>query len=721
MNMRLILLTLTSLVLITGCGGGSKSDSAVPAPPATNNGGSVVTGILTARFDPSNAILPFPISLLLSGTTDLTINIPVADPTNFGDPTVALNALDGFGTVTPWTASFVNEDGAAGSIDPASVVPGGSVRMFEVTTVTGTPIVSGVVGELVPGVDFVATVSGSSVAIIPLRPLKELTNYMAVLTEGIKDTAGNDATPDQAYFIGKRTSPLVDASGNSTDPLLPNATAAALEPLRQIINAQEAAAASVGISPDSIILSWAAQTQSITPVLNVIRSTISAAPTTIGFSGLSTAAAVPGAAGIADIYSGVITLPYYQGVPTVDDPTAPLTNFWTATPGAYVPPFDALGLDPTSTHVTVANPIPVVTSMQTVPVLMTVPNATSGMTKPASGWPVVIYQHGITRNRTDLLAIAETLASIGYVVIGIDQPLHGVVPDVDPGLAAFYIDAPGSPFAPIANERTFDLDLVNNATGAPGPDGVTDSSGTHTIQLTSLLTSRDNLRQASADLSVLTVTIPTISIDGDAIPDLDGSNVSFVGQSLGSIVGTAFLGVEGPRMTIRSATLSVPGGGIAKMLEASESFGPSIRAGLQAGAGLEPGTPDFEQFFLVAQTVIDSGDPINWAGVTAASNKIMLHEVIGDAVIPNAVATAPLSGTEPLIRIMGLDSINATTTDPAGLGVALRYVPPASHGSLLNPADSAAATVEMQKQMASMVASFGTTVVVADPSVLVSP
>ena len=53
-----------------------------------------------------------------------------------------------------------------------------------------------------------------------------------------------------------------------------------------------------------------------------------------------------------------------------------------------------------------------------------------------------------------------------------------------------------------ARERTFDVDLINNATGAAGADGVVDATGTHFINLQSLLTSRDNLRQAETDLSV---------------------------------------------------------------------------------------------------------------------------------------------------------------------------------------------------------------------------
>src|SRR5699024_11958342 len=44
-----------------------------------------------------------------------------------------------------------------------------------------------------------------------------------------------------------------------------------------------------------------------------------------------------------------------------------------------------------------------------------------------------------------------------------------------------------TPFAAAAMERTFDLDLQNNDSGAPGPDGIIDDSGAWFINLQSLL------------------------------------------------------------------------------------------------------------------------------------------------------------------------------------------------------------------------------------------
>ena len=106
----------------------------------------------------------------------------------------------------------------------------------------------------------------------------------------------------------------------------------------------------------------------------------------------------------------------------------------------------------------------------------------------------------------------------------------------------------------------------------------------------------------------------------------------------------------------------------------------------------------------------------------ASGDKILLHEVVGggsvlpDQVIPNSVTGAPLSGTEPLIRALGLNTITASTQAAAIRGAARFIV--GDHGSLLSPASSLAATVEMQGQMASMIVSNGQAVQVSNASVL---
>ncbi len=698
-------ITALAFLTLTACGGGSSSTPAVPdtTPPPEK--------ALTANFDPSSGVVPFPTDLLLSGTTDLTINIPVADPGDVSNPQVALNALDGFGTVAPWSTTF------SVPIAQGSIAAGSSVRVFEVTHTGPGGAVTGIVRELTSPQEFVVALapsdsSGRTLAIVPTQPLKQLTSYMAVMTKGLTNADGRGAFPSQVYYLAQGTAVLC-VDGHSTNPSLSDEKACALEPLRQLVNAQEAAAASVGIASANIVLSWVATTQSVTPVMQAVNQRIQLSPppvTHLAPTGLNLGDLGAGLPPNADIYIGTIDLPYYLSAPSASDPTAPLTGFWQAAPGGYMPPFDGYGLDPNSTNVTYANPLPVVQSTQTAPLLLTVPKS---QTQPINGWPVVIFEHGITRNRTDMFAIAATLATQGFAVVAIDIPLHGITDPASP----FKIE--NTPLAAVgAHERTFNLDLSNNTTGEPGPDGVIDPSGSYFINLTSLLTSRDNLRQGVSDLSELAKAIPGLGLGQVA---LDGSKVSFVGQSLGAILGANFIAMDQSVPSVNPAVLNVPGGGIARMLEASPTFGPRIRAGL-AQAGLVPGDPDYDAFFVATQTIIDSADPINFA-FAIGDIAILMQEVVGsdtsppDQVIPNSVAGAPLSGTEPLIAAMGLESITGSVQDPGGIRGAVRFTQ-GVHGSLLDPSAAPLVTAEMQGEAASMLKSRGTAVQVTYPDVI---
>jgi hypothetical protein len=469
MQARLSLTLALSSLLLAACSSSSNSDRATATPPANNNNGSPVNGVLTARFDPTTSTIPLPNNLLLSGTTDLTLNPPVANPNNFGDPTVAISTLDGWSTSAPMSTAFNAKP------DVASLLPGQSIRIFEVSLTGPGGGVTGVSRELAGGTEFVAALApsdptGRTLAIVPTAPLKQLTSYLVVLTDRIRDANGNDATPDQTYFLSKRPTPLC-VGGVSQEPLLPNATACALEPLRQLTNSHLRPPRSPqGMARDDVVVSWVFTTQAsrrccrrCVPVTEPGRPASPNSGQTIAVAGLPP---------IADIYIGTINLPYYLTAPVgtpANPPTGPLTGFWRAAPGAYVPRSTRLGLDPTSTNITFANPFPVATGHVTVPVLMTVPNAASGLTRPAAGWPVVIFQHGITRNRTDALAIAGDRWRSRFRGRR-DRPAAAwCAPDPHLAILAVRSTSSGTPFAPLARERTFDVDYVNNDHRRSGP------------------------------------------------------------------------------------------------------------------------------------------------------------------------------------------------------------------------------------------------------------
>ena len=297
------------------------------------------------------------------------------------------------------------------------------------------------------------------------------------------------------------------------------------------------------------------------------------------------------------------------------------------------------------------NPMPAATSTVTVPLLVTVPNATSacGGVMPAGGWPIVIVQHGIRGDRSQALAMADSMAEACTIVVGMDLPLHGLTVAFDPNPANPNPLSKVSCAGPLATgnaaciggarERTFDVDLVqNSATSVAVPDGKIDATGTHFINLGSPLTSRDNLRQAEADLIQLTKSLPGLTVAQAAPGSLpagpvtvNATHISYVGLSLGAIVGGSHLHFVND---VAAATLSAPGGVITQLLLDSETFGPAIKGGLSA-KGLVPGNYVFGQFVRDFQTVIDSGDPINHIADATALHPMYLQKVIGDRVVPN--------------------------------------------------------------------------------------
>lgn len=635
-----------------------------------------------AKFNPAAGEIPFPTNLLFNGSTDGTLNIPVTDPANPADPRVAMNGLDGFSTVAPMTAYF------SGTLNAATVKAGSTVRVFEVVLTNpfldpkNPPFaVSEVKRELTAGVDYevgllAQDVNQTTLTISPLLPLAPKTGYLVVLTDGIQDRGGYNALPSAVYGLTKLPTPLIDANGKSVIPGVSDAQAQALEPVRQLVNNQESAAASQGVAKAGVVLSWTVMTESINDAFMALGKDLKPLGMGVKATGVTTAV-IPAInlPGFSDIYAGALAIPYYLSK------EKPLSGYWQTADGGAVTRY---------------NPLPAATAPLQIPVLMTVPNAKAGQSKPATGWPVVIFQHGITQNRTNLFLLADALSFAGFVGVAIDLPLHGVTDKTNP----FYI---------AGMERTFDLDLVNNQTLLPPADGLIDPSGNFFINLQSLLTSRDNTREAAQDLRQLTATLPLVDLNGDGKPDLDAGHIRFVGHSLGGITGATFLGIE---ENITSATLGMAGGGIAKLLDGSPTFGPRIAAGLAAG-GIVKGTPAYETYLVAVQTTVDSGDPINYGPAAASLHPIHLIEVVGgagvlpDQVVPNSVPGAPLAGTEPLAKVMGLHSASRSMWSDNGVRAIVRFTQ-GDHSSIISPVASVSATGEMQGEMIRFLQTEGT-------------
>lgn len=788
MNKLLLSFAIASALGLAGCGGESldeiKEDTVV--------GGEVQIPLSRVVYDPANGVLSPPNDLLLQGTTDGTLFMPSEknaagehlDNPNYADPSTALGALDGWSTQNPFTIALSFTTGV--SLDATSVRQPGSVHLVE--TLMGDPASPDADCRAVPrgaacktvdsltfGVDFIAQASGNNVAVIPLKPLKPATTYILVFTSDIKDSEGRSVAPSTTYELVKqdiRTKPL--------------GTAAQLA-LQGVINSFENALSAESINKDDIIYTAAITTQSTAPVFNAVKTLMGAklqaaqASNTPLLTLTNTGRNAEQLLGITDVrfqaalaYTGTLQLPYYSAVPTAADPKAPLNQSWKARcdSGAIIATLtdaqktalEARMTDPAQIandtfcktasngalrdfgldkqrHLTKFNTLPKETAVLSVPVLATVPNeALTGKTKPAAGWPVVIFQHGITSRKEALLPITAALSAQGFATIAIDHPLHG--------------------------ERGFD-----------GINAASRATATDYMNLSNLLVTRDNLRQSIADILAARIGLHATNQPGL----LNRNDVQFLGLSLGSITGVSAvalantpLGNENldPLFRMSSAALSVPGGAIANFLIDSVAFGNTIKANVLLGAGgaTAKAFTDFavaqngcggtnaspyaecfprflqyltsidrgadvtainaalSQFVFAAQTVTDAGDPNNFAATfVATKTPAYISEVVGDGgtnlpdqVIPNGkpgTSAMPLAGTEPLARLMGAAGVPNVAGNYPVTGAAISRFIAGEHGSLLSPTVPTV-TAEMQTQVASFFTTRGAGLQVANGAVL---
>jgi Pla-1/cef family extracellular lipase len=802
MNKLILRFAIISALGLSGCGSETIEDVKNELP----DNGTPVTAPARVIFDPANAIISVPNDLLFSGTLDGTLNLPVEDPLNGSDPLVALSALDGWSTVNPFT---IDIDFPAGtSLSGNSVSNPASVRIFEALMggdigceVVPLGAACLVVSELTFGVDFISQKSGASIVVIPLIPLKGKTSYILALTNNLQDDSGK-------AIAGSGTYESVRQNINEY-PLASDAQRG----LQAIINSYENAIVAAGAVHDSLIYTMVMTTQSTTdvlftakallaaplaqggipPVISVTDTTISVAQA-FAMQGLVLPANLQALYSTANLWSGSVTLPYYLGVPTPENPMAPINDWWRSlcdsgamlaglaaenpaaipagplseSDGVCIAVSESAGLSApglrdlssvmeldTERNLTKFSPVPAPKAMMPLDVQLTTPDispttdavrASFGLpvltSIPPGGWPIVMLQHGITSKKEDMLAMTGILSTIGFATIAIDHPLHG--------------------------SRGFDITGPDNI-----PDGIDDINASSVsadqyMNLASLLTTRDNLRQSTVDMLGLRLSLSTI-------PNVNGTNVHFLGHSLGAITGINFLALANTPLNpaldalfaVSSNSLAMPGIMVANFLMESPAFGDLIKSSLtlaqspefqgyiaQVNPGIvapteaqmigyyqdfyallspvQQGELDavFAQFTFAAQTVTDAGDPINYLAAMAASQTpTHLIEVVGngsdnlsDQVIPNSVATAPLAGTEGAVVLLGLPSVNETTL---GSGV-VRFVV-GHHSSILDPsprpeapdaAMAGRATQEMQGQVAGFFLSGGQAITVTDGDVI---
>jgi Pla-1/cef family extracellular lipase len=320
------------------------------------------------------------------------------------------------------------------------------------------------------------------------------------------------------------------------------------------------------------------------------------------------------------------------------------------------------------------------------------------------------------------------------------------------------------------------------------------------MNLSSNLVARDNLRQSSADLIGL-----RLSLAATNLPDINPTDVSFVGHSLGAVVAPAFLAATNdslasvvgadtaalldPLFKVNTVALGSGSGGLASFLLDSGAFGNVIKGSVLAGAGTAESqeflaflgsseaqaacfqfagsqtdyaacgytvymtqlstlaaSGDAEaqqklanisgvigQFAFAIQTAVDSADGNSYGSKIASQGTAVYQNVVigdgadnlEDTVIPATTSTSLVAGTVPSALLMGLTPVATTQQSATPMSYLVKFTK-GHHGSLLTPAPSggataaeaAAATAEMQGQVASYLASRGLVLQVANTAIV---
>ncbi|MFL0809919.1 MAG: MECDP-synthase [Agarilytica sp.] len=443
--------------------------------------------------------------------------------------------------------------------------------------------------------------------------------------------------------------------------------------------------------------------------------------------------------GPATIYQGDITLPYFQHIP-IDlgddefDPTPIVVGDWEANT-AIGDIIDAANSNPEDTtppsdRVTYRYPFPSQQANVTIPILAVTPDEAL-VTKPAEGWPVIIFAHGITSERSANLLLANSLASACitapgtscFASVSIDQPLHGVAAEGAkfPG-SVVSVDDPNNPITPNVGNNVPDDDLTERhfnftADAALNPipmdyDTGLGASGAFAVNLSSFTTARDNLRQYAIDLLNVNASLATMDLDDDGNPDFDINNVHFVGISLGGIDGIPFVAINNSDAVqnslfstqpfVKTAAALNAGGGAVRLLTNSPSFAPSILGGLAAASDeLVQGRSGLETYLSVFQGVLDSIDVMNFANLLSdesSTTGVYLTEIVGggdnlpDQTIPNGADS--VWGTEPLfLEVSSTLTIDGFPAPLAGTEPMLAQFDPESTGDIAGDDGDAAVVV----------------------------
>ncbi|MEO8551122.1 MAG: hypothetical protein ABI678_14150, partial [Kofleriaceae bacterium] len=600
--------------------------------------------VTNVSIDPARSLVPLPIDLLRDPATGhltdqaacafLSSHVDEATGKCTNAAAAGFLALDGFSTTGAILAP-------TSELIEAKTVTGTSLRLYELAA--GGPVQVPASNLILEPCEFTSGCSalnplspviaiqpdgataGDPTSVLRTKPLKDNTSYAVVMTTDIKDKAGNAIGPGTVAKIVRFQNPIADASGKSLLIGISDTVAQQLEKMRKELAPVLALLATEGLDSSKIGMAYTFHTQTILATAAQLGALPYTLPAATGLPSTTTALTPAAAFAKYGVDPAIVPFSNIDEILETDIHTANLLSPLT---GAFDPaaPNDEI------IHVLIATPKVANAN---------VPACTGGLVGFGKCAPMMIFRHGLGRGRADLLTVADSYAAAGMVTVAIDAAKHGDRSFCTPtgpaaqcaGTATCTTPLPGGAQGDASPPGTctdgkFQYLPVMTSCATPGScggyayaEGIPAVSGNYLVT-TNFFRTRDTFRQDFIDESQLTRAIAFVPAGapptGHSVLDhmvargviIDPATIYFSGQSLGSITGTGDVATN-PR--IQKAGLNVGGGTIVDIFTNSPAFAATTNA-LLAGLGIQPGTSQYLQFLVVAKTVLDPADPINYAG-----------------------------------------------------------------------------------------------------------
>lgn len=383
-----------------------------------------------------------------------------------------------------------------------------------------------------------------------------------------------------------------------------------------------------------------------------------------------------------DLYKSKLNIPFYLPFTESREVECTLSEF---DPIESCPPLYEWMKTSSGGFPTQSEPLPDVVETQTITTDIYTPANWDG----ASPLPTVVFIHGVTADKSAASLMARDYTEKGYAVVAIDMPYHGervrYANDID-------------------SDNQDDIEISARA------------NKSFFINIDSPLALRSNLQQSVSDFLGLRYALnEAFWVDKDRI--------HLVGHSLGGIMSVMVseFSQNHPKFAFDTVNFVVPGQGLTNLVLSSQTLGPEMSEAVKKSPDVQRSiaetvlpdvcTPEasnqvcieaLREFIAVSeenaitvsqleddifdlivtdlkqgvQMTIDGSEPASFTSRQVANQQPTLLmaavgtcdencavgvDYVADSVVPNSAPDNIRTGTDPLIKALGLTQITATT------------------------------------------------------------